>query len=240
MAPTDPTYEFRVGQAELQREHWVSAQDHLKRFLDLHPGHAVADSAQYLMGCAKFGARLYPEAAVEFQIVGQEYPRSDLRVDAAFQECLSYARQMRSPRLDPTPAMRARTCFDEFLLRATTAADTARTRAELRKIADFLAEKDYQIGKMYVGMKLPSSARVYLEDVLQTYPETTRAADVWLQLGRVEEMENRWAEAAAAYRRVTQDYADSPAAADARKRLERLIATRPELASTAGAPPPGP
>jgi hypothetical protein len=63
---------------------------------------------------------------------------------------------------------------------------------------------------------------------------------VWLQLGRVEEMEKRWAEAAAAYRRVLHDHADSPAASDARKRLERLMATRPELASPEGASPPVP
>lgn len=240
LAPTDPEYEFRLGQAELQRQHWINAQDHLKRFLDLHPGHARADSAQYSLGAAKFGAKLYPEAAVEFQIVGQEYPRSPLRTDAAFQECVSYARQMRSPNLDPTPAIRARTCFDEFLLRASAGADSARAGAELRKIADFMAEKDFQIGKMYVGMKRPASARVYLLDILQTYPESSRTPDVWLHMGRVEEMEKHWAEAAAAYRRVVQDYAASPAAGDARKRLDRLVANRPELASAADPSHPAP
>ena len=240
VAPSDPEYEFRLGQAEMQRQHWISAQDHLKRFLDLHPGHARADSAQYLMGGAKFGAKLYPEAAVEYQIVGQEYPRSDLRLDAAFQECVSYARQMRSPNLDPTPAIRARTCFDEFLLRASTAADSARARVELGKIADFLAEKDFQIGKMYVGMKLPASARVYLEDILQKYPESSRIPDVWFLMGRAAELEKNWADAAAAYRRVLQESATSKAAPGARNRLEHLLAVRPELASATDASPPSP
>src|SRR5262249_53503267 len=43
VAPNDPEYEYRLGKAELQRKHWVAAEEHLKRFVDLHPGHAKAD-----------------------------------------------------------------------------------------------------------------------------------------------------------------------------------------------------
>jgi outer membrane assembly lipoprotein YfiO len=230
---TDPLYDFRAGTLELQREHWVAAQDRLKRFLDLHPGHAKADSAQFLLGRAKQGAKLYPEAAVEFQILAQEYPRSPLRVDAAFEECVSYARQMRSPKLDPTPAYRARTCFQDFLVRSSTSPDSARALEELRRIADFLAEKDFQIGKMYLGMKRPRSARVYLEGLLQNFPESTRISDTWVLIGRVEELEGHAAEAAAAYRRVISTYPGTAAAEEARKLLDRLVSAHPALADTA-------
>ena len=47
-------YEYESGRVAYESKHWMDAQTHLKRFLDVHPGHAVADSAQFLLGMAHF------------------------------------------------------------------------------------------------------------------------------------------------------------------------------------------
>ena len=84
IAPTDPRYELEVGRAEFASRHWLEAQTHLKKFLDAHPGHALADSAQLLLGLSLYESKSYSEAAVEFAILGREFPRSLLRDDAAY------------------------------------------------------------------------------------------------------------------------------------------------------------
>ncbi len=240
IAPTDPLYEFRVGLADNARHHWVEAQDHLKRFLDLHPGHVNADSAQYELGLAKMGAHLYPEAAVEFQILGQEYPRSPLRPAASFQECVSYVKQVRSTQLDPTPAIRAQTCLDEYMLRFPGAADSAAAVNHLRDLADHLAEKDLRLGRMFVRMKRPRAARVYLQNVLHATPGSRWEPEALLYLGQVEELEAQPAEAAKAYRRVVTEHGGTEAARPARERLDKLVARHPELAQDTASPAPPP
>jgi outer membrane protein assembly factor BamD len=240
IAPTDPLYEFRAGLAENARHHWVEAQEHLKRFLDLHPGHANADSAQYELGLAKMGAHLYPEAAVEFQILGQEYPRSPLRSAASFQECVSYVKQVHSTQLDPTPAIRAQTCFEEYMLRFPGAADSVAAVAHLRDLADHLAEKDLRLGRMFVRMKKPRAARVYLASILHESPGTRWAPDALLYLGQVDELDDKPAEAAKSYRRVVMEYAGAKAAKAAREHLAKLVARHPELAQDTAPPAPTP
>jgi len=234
VAPTDPEYELRLGLAQEARGRHLEAQDHLKRFLDLHPGHAKADSAQLFLGRAKLNAKLYPEAAVEFQILIQEYPRSPLRDEAAFQECVSYAKQMRSPALDPTFALRARTCFGDYLTRNPGASDSAAAVAQLREIADHLAEKDLRLGALFVRMKRPEAARVYLEGLLESYPGTRWEPDAWLQLGHARLQMKAPLEAAAAFRKVLSDYPQSEAAHAAREHLSALGEALPAAPDSAG------
>ena len=238
--PKDPEYEFRVGMAEIEHRRSVQAQEHLKRFLDAHPGHVKADSAQYFLGLAKMRAKLFPEAAVEFQILNQEYPRSPLRPAAAFQECASYQAQVRSPQLDPTFALRARTCFNDYLTRYPGAADSAAAVHELSVIADYLAEKELRLGEMFVRMKRPEAARVYLEGLLEDYPGSRWEADACYQLGRAREQMFDIVEAIAAYRRAVEAAPESGAARSARDRLSALGETLSAPTDSAGSGPGAP
>jgi len=232
--PADPEYDLRVGLVQEQRGHHLDAQERLKRFLDRHPGHAKADSAQFVLGRSKLASKLYPEAAVEFQILVQEYPRSPLRDEAAFLECVSYAEQVRSPALDPTQALHARTCLNDFLVRYPGAADSAAAVARLAAIADHLAEKQLRLGVLFVRMKRPDAARVYLEGLLQDYPGTRWEPDAWLYLGRAQEQMRAPLDAAAAYRNIVERFPDSEVASEARARLAGLAVSQPAAHDTTG------
>src|SRR5204863_10090099 len=104
--------------------------------------------------------------------------------------CVSYVKQVHSTQLDPTPAIRAQTCLDEYMLRFPGAPDSAAAAAHLRDLADHLAEKDLRLGRMFVRMKKPRAARVYLANVLHQSPDTRWAPDALLYLGEVEELDN--------------------------------------------------
>jgi outer membrane protein assembly factor BamD len=229
LPPTDPGYEFEVGQAEFERHHWLEAQTRLKRFLDLNPGHAKADSAQFLVGRALFETKGYAEAAVEFAILGREYPRSDLRDDAAYLECLSYFKQMRPAQYDPSQATRATNCLNEFLLRFPDTSLRADAEARLRDIDDRLAEKDFRLGVLFAKMKKPEAARIYLEDVVQSHPHSRWVPQALLWIGRSHEQQGRAPEAAALYRRLVEEFPDDEATREARERLGELVRRNPGL-----------
>ena len=236
----DPRYEFEYGLAEYERGHWLEAQTHLKRFLDLHPGHAVADSAQYLLGLAKSGGGSHAEAAVEFAILVREFPRSTLRDDGAFQECRCYFEQMLPAELDPTFANRAMTCFREFLLRHPESELGATAEQRLLDIDDRLAEKDVRVGILFAKMNQPAAAQVYLLGVLQSHPRSRWVPDALLWLGRSQEKQGDAAAALATWRQLLGSFPDAAAAREARALERRLLERHPELGPGAADPPAQP
>ena len=238
---TDKRYEFVQGRTRFEHHDWVEAQQHFKRFLDSSPGEALADSAQFLVGECLFHEKSYAEAAVEFAIVGREYPRSDLDDDAAYAECLCYFEQMRPAQLDPTFAARARTCLNEFLLRYPDAPLRDDAEKHLTRIADLLAEKELRLGVMFCKMKRPAAALVYLQGILEQYPSSKWVPQALLWIGRSDELLDKPAEAASAYRKLLEVFPKDPAADEARTRLRDLLLRHPELSAVSeGAPPAKP
>jgi outer membrane protein assembly factor BamD len=228
---TDPRYEFEVGRREFERRHWVDSQTHLKRFLNLSPGHAVADSAQLLVGRALFESKSFAEAAVEFAILGREYPRSTLRDEAGYYECLSYSKQMRSPQLDPTFATRSQTCLSELLLRFPDTRFKPDIEARQAEIIDLLAEKEYRLGVLFAKMKRPEAARLYLDGLLKNYPTSRWAAPAILWIGRSQEQKGQFGDALTSYQRVADGFPDHPAGREARERRKKLLDKYPSLQS---------
>jgi outer membrane assembly lipoprotein YfiO len=226
-------YEFESGRVAFDHKSYIDAQKHLKKFLDLHPGHAVADSAQLLLGLSQVRLRSYAEAAVEFSILTKEYPRSELRDDAAYNECLAYSAQMRPPQLDPTLAQRARTCFNEFLIAYPTSPLADAARGKLQEIADRLAEKEFRLGVMFANMKHYEAALVYLGEVLSQYPTSRWVCESLLWKGRCLERLGRGPEAAEAFGKLVEGCPDHSGAQEARRRLQALST------GLGGAPPSG-
>ena len=221
VAKTSERYEFEVGRVALEAKKYLEAQTHLKRFLDTHPGHALADSAQFLLGQAQFKSRSYAEAAVEFSILVREFPRSELRDDAAYHECLCYFSQMRKPQLDPTFTLRARDCFNDFLIRYPESTSGKEAVARLGDIANRLAEKEYELGKTWTNMKRYGSGLIYFDEVLTKYPSSRWVPEALLWKARCHEKLGQLQEAEATYQRLLSDFPDHRAAVEARRRQPR-------------------
>jgi outer membrane protein assembly factor BamD len=227
--PDSPRYEFELGSAYLVKGDHLRAQEHLKRFLDLNPGHAVADSAQYQLGLAILGTKSFAEAAVEFAIFVREFPRSPLRDDAAYQECVCYLQQMRPPPLDQTSTHRARGCFNELLLRYPDTDHAADARTHLHKIADRLAEKELRVGMMYARQKKYRSAIIYLDEVGTRYPTSSWVPSSLLWKARCQLHLSENDAAITTVRRLLAEYPQHEAAAEARRILEQLGAQPAEF-----------
>jgi outer membrane protein assembly factor BamD len=222
-------YDFEVGLAAFKARHYLDAQTYLKRFLDLHPGHAVADSAQFLLGLSQYNGRSYAESSVEFAILVREFPRSQLRDAAACYECLSYHAQIRPPQLDPTFAHRARGCFNEFLLRYPESSYAGEAREKLQEIADRLAEKEYRLGVMWFNLKRYRASLVYLDELLQKFPDSRWVPDALLWKAQAHEKQWQFEEAIKAYEALVEGFPDHPAGREAQRQLQQLRRRLPEL-----------
>ena len=224
VAKSSSRYDYEAGRGALEAKRYVDAQTYLKRFLDLNPGHAVADSAQLLLGLAQARTGSFAEAAVEFAILVREFPRSELRDDAAYQECMAYFSQMRPAQLDPTFALRARGCFNEFLLRFPDSSLGEEARTRLVGISDRLAEKEFRTANMFMNLKHYESVLVYVDEILGKYNNSTWVpkalhlrARALVELERVEE-------AIQMLQRLLAAFPEHSIAEEARTLLERLRA----------------
>ena len=169
--------------------------------------------------------------------MGREYPRSELRDDAAYWECMSYYKQMRPAQFDPTFAQKSSDCFAEMELRFPDSDNVALSRERRGEIADRLAEKEYRLGVLFTKLKKPLAARIYLEGILRDYPRSSWVAPSLLWIGRSWETEGRPADAAASYRRVIEGFPESKSAAEARHRLRALVERDPSLEQSAASAP---
>lgn len=224
VAKTSPRYDFEAGRVALEAKRYLDAQTFLKRFLDLNPGHAVADSAQLLLGLAQARSGSFAEAAVEFAILVREFPRSELRDDAAYQECLAYFSQMRPAQLDATFALRARGCFNEFLLRFPESSLGEEARARIVEISDRLAEKEYRTASMFFNLKHYGSSLVYTGELLQKYSGSTWVPRALLLRARCFVELERFGDAIESLQTLLASFPEHPVAGEARSLLDRLRA----------------
>jgi outer membrane protein assembly factor BamD len=221
---TSARYDFEAGRVALEAKRYLDAQTFLKRFLDLNPGHAVADSAQLLLGLAQAGSGSFAEAAVEFAILVREFPRSELRDDAGYQECLAYSSQMRPAQLDATFALRARGCFNEFLLRFPESSLGEEARARLVEISDRLAEKEYRTASMFFSLKHHESSLVYIDELLEKYGNSTWVPQALLLRARCFVQLERFGDAMQSLQGLLASFPEHRVADDARRLLEQLRA----------------
>lgn len=215
-------YEFESGKAAYAKKHWLDAQTHLKRFLDVQPGHAAADSAQLLLGMAQFQVKSYAEAAVEFAILVREFPRSELLDEASYQECLCYKEQMSKSQLDPTFAFRTRSCINEFLLRYPDSPLREKARVSLQDIADGLAEKEFNLGIMWTKMKRYRAGILYFDEVLQKYPTSLWVPDTLFWKARCHKERKEYEEAIALLRTLVDSFPEHKTAKQAQRELQHL------------------
>lgn len=214
-APPDELY--RLGVDAHERGAWNYAVEVLQRFLYQDPGHAKADSAQYLIGDSYYNGKQYLTAASEFLRLAQNRPAGPLADDARYRSCESYYMLSPRPELDQEYTEEAiEQCRSVILLYpGSPYAEQAAERA--RELTDKIARKFYLNGEYYFKRRAYDSAIVYLKHVLTAYRgssvEPEALYTLWEAYRRIFYVE----EARETRDRLLRDYPDSPQAEEVRK-----------------------
>jgi len=204
------------------RGHDREAVATIEQFLRRSPGDSLAASAQRLKALALMDLKEYPVAAVELQILRQEYPTSEYVGESWFLEGVALLRQVGRMERDIAPALEARGRFQRFLADWPDAPQAAEARAYLVRISDLELEKKLGEAEVYVQLGQPAAAGVVLDTVLAQEKEGRLRPRVLLRRAEVALKANRPDDAKAAWQRLVDEYPDSPEAAAARQALARL------------------
>jgi TolA-binding protein len=214
----------------------------LKGYIDRNGGAADIDQALYLLGECYLKEKEWASAQLEFERLLRDYPESDSSGSAAFRLGEALMGQARGEDFDQEFVEKALVQWQEYRTaypghwrngQADRCIDDARERLCRKLLAN---------GRLYVKLRLPTSARIYFDRVLAEYGDLALSGQADIGIAQCDVLEGRKDEAIDRLRRIENQHAGEPAAAIAQRerlRIEKLKVRGPARPEPHPAPDPG-
>src|SRR6202165_4779103 len=129
---------------------------------------------------AKNGEELL--AAGTYNRLVDAFPQDTLVDAALYFSGRAYEREWRHPELDATYGRSAIAAYESLLASYPDSPYAKRAQDELAKLDEWLAEKDYNTGYLYLKRKAFDSAILYFKDVIRQHPNAKKTKDAYLRL----------------------------------------------------------
>lgn len=174
---------YAASLVEYQKRKWDNAVEGFEKVtLELGARDPLLPTAYLFLARAYDRRGEHLVAANTFARITESFPDDSLADEALFEQGRSYGKLWRKPTLDPQYGVLAQTTYRTLLSAYpdTPLRDTA--LAELNRLDEWMARKDYEIGMHYKRRRAPDSAILYFRDVLAQYPTTDTARRAGLAL----------------------------------------------------------
>ena len=176
---------FRFSLAEYRRGAWDNAVTGFERLtLDLPARDTLLAPSFFYLGRAQARRKEWLLAAQTMNRLAETFPTDTLADDALWEAGRAYERLWRKPVLDAANGAQAQSAFRTMIALYPESSRRVAAEAELAKLDDWLATKDYENGLHYLRRKAYDSAIIYFRDVIRNYPTTPRVRDAYLALVR--------------------------------------------------------
>jgi len=191
--------EFAIGryweQAHRAEPHWPvtpNFTDNTRPWFDTHgnalnaylsvrlndPTGPMADDAVMATGNAYFENARYEDAAIQYDLIRKEYPKSEHQKDAHLLALQSKLRSYQGPYYEGKPLEQAddlaRQTSRQF--RGQLGPEQTRVMKTIDDIRNQKAERDYALGQFYEKKRAYGAARISYQELLKQYPDTQYAA----------------------------------------------------------------
>jgi outer membrane protein assembly factor BamD len=176
---------FNRGMEALENEDYEDALKLFEVILLQDPASKYADDAQYYLGETHYRMKDYRVAAFHFSRVMNDFPSSKHYRKALFKtgECYflispQYERDQRQTQT----AIRQYEAFVKYFPNDSLAAVS---QDRIRALTNKLAHRDYYVASSYLDHGEYEAARIYLERIIDRYPESDYYPDAVRDLERV-------------------------------------------------------
>lgn len=204
------------AEARIAEEDYGAAARAIEEFLLESPLHPMADSAQYLLGEARYRDGRYIEAREVFERLTVNRPTSRFADDAQFGICRSYWRLSPEIPRDQDATRSAVEACDQLLRFYPESELGDEARELLSEAHTKLADKAFDVGRWYFDRELYESANIYFESILDQYPDAPVMPRVLAYLYESYREVGFDAEAEDVRERLLTEYSESRAARDIR------------------------
>jgi outer membrane protein assembly factor BamD len=121
-------------------------------------------------------------AAATYNRLVDAFPQDTLVDDALYNSGRAYEEEWRHPELDATYGRSAISAYESLLASYPDSPYAKRAQSELARLDEWLAEKDYNTGYLYLKRKAFDSAILYFKDVIRQHPNAKKTKDAYLRL----------------------------------------------------------
>ncbi|MDQ6689256.1 MAG: outer membrane protein assembly factor BamD [Gemmatimonadota bacterium] len=121
-------------------------------------------------------------AAATYNRLIDAFPQDSLVDDALYLSGRAYQQEWRHPELDATYGHNAVTAYQSLLASYPESPFAGAAQKELARLDEWLAEKDYTTGYLYLKRKAYDSAILYFKDVIRVHPNAPKTKDAYLRL----------------------------------------------------------
>ena len=174
---------YQAGMEKFRAEKWDDAITAFERLtLDLPARDTLLSRSHWYLGQARLKRSERLLAAQAFLRLSETMPDDSLADDALLFAGRAYGGLWQRPSLDPQYGYLAETQFRLLIgiYPNSPLADTA--SAELRRLDEWFADKDFQTASHYERRKAYDSAILYYKDVVRNWPESDKARLAMLRL----------------------------------------------------------
>lgn len=174
---------FQASLELLQKKKWDDAVTGFEKLtLDLSSRDTLLPLAHYYLARAHTGRSEHLLAAQEYSKLAESFGDDSLADDALIESGLSYSRLWRRPALDPQYGQLAQV---QYRLMVTLYPDSPRKKeaeAELKRIDEWFATKDFDTGESYFRRRAYDSAIIYYRDIVKNFPNTDKAREAMVRM----------------------------------------------------------
>lgn len=174
---------FQASLELLQKKKWDDAVTGFEKLtLDLSSRDTLLPLAHYYLARAHTGRSEHLLAAQEYSKLAESFGDDSLADDALMESGLSYSRLWRRPALDPQYGQLAQV---QYRLMVTLYPDSPRKKdaeAELKRIDEWFATKDFDTGESYFRRRAYDSAIIYYRDIVKNFPNTDKAREAMVRM----------------------------------------------------------
>lgn len=167
---------YRAAMVEYEAERWenaITAFERLSR--ELPARDTLLARVYYMLGMSHEQRDEHLLAAQSFQRIMETFPNDTLADDGLLQAGRAYAEMWRKPSLDKAYGETALATLQTLLAVYPNSDVRDEAEQEVREVMEQLAKKDYDNGMYYIRIGALEPAIVFLEDVVERYPETDMA-----------------------------------------------------------------
>jgi outer membrane protein assembly factor BamD (BamD/ComL family) len=154
------------------------------------PTGPLADDALMAAGNAYFVHGRYEDAAINYDMLRKEYPKSEHQKNAHLLGLESKQRMYQGPLYDGAPLKDASEIADQTLLRfgPTLGADRDQVIAAKNRFVEEQAQRDVAVAQYYEKNRYYGAARYYYTGLLEKYPQTRSAAVAKERLEQIKDL----------------------------------------------------
>ena len=180
-----PTNEklYTASLERFEKKKWDDAVTGFEKLtLDLPASDTLLSRSHWYLAKAHTGRAEHLLAAQEYTKLAESFADDSLADDALYESGRSYARLWRRPALDPQYGQLAQVQYRLLITLYPDSPFKPKAEAELRRLDEWFATKDFDTGDGYFRRKAYDSAIIYFRDVVKNYPNTDRARQAMVRM----------------------------------------------------------